>query len=157
MEEVDVIGNRRFSRDDILGHVRTRQGERYRPKQVERDLQAILSLGVFDAKGTRVTTETGRRRGVVVVFEVVELPLILDVRFEGLPNGIPEAEINRALSDERLKVQKGAVDDVVQMRKARFVISRYLASRGWPDAKVAVQQENVSSMNVLLTFVISLH
>ena len=154
VEEVDVIGNRRLSKDDILSHVKTRPGEPYRATRVQHDLQAIRSLGLFNERGTRVTTESGIRGGVVVIFEVHELPLILDVQFEGLPNGIRAAEVARILRNERINVEKGAVDDPVQVRKARYVISRYLASRGWPNIVVEVLEENVTSMSVNLTFVI---
>lgn len=155
VEEVDVIGNRRLSADDIFSHVKSRPGETYQPKQVQRDLQAILSLGLFDRRGTRVTTETGVRGGVVVIFEVEELPVILDVRFEGLPEGTQAAQIRQVLSDAHINVVKGVVDDPDQVRQAMHVIKRYLASRGWPGANVTVQQENVTSMSVNLTFVIS--
>jgi outer membrane protein assembly factor BamA len=155
VEEVDVIGYRRLAKEDILKNVKTRPGEPYSSKRVQRDLQAILSLGLFNEKGTRVLTETGRRGGVVVIFEVQELPLILDVQFEGLPEGVRATEIERVLHDEHINVVKNAVDDSSQVRQASRAIQSYLASRGWPDAKVTVQQENVTSMSVNLTFVIS--
>jgi outer membrane protein assembly factor BamA len=156
IEDVDVMGNRRLSKDDILSHVKTRPGEPYRPKRVQRDLQTILSLGLFDERGTRVTTETGVRGGVVVTFEVQELPLILDVQFEGLPESVRATEIERVLHDEHINVVKNAVDNPSQIRRALRAIQSYLASRDWPGAKVTVQQENVTSMSVNLTFVISL-
>src|SRR6266540_3539290 len=44
VETVDIIGNRRLRKDDILYYVQTRPGDVYNPAQVERDLQAILAL-----------------------------------------------------------------------------------------------------------------
>jgi outer membrane protein insertion porin family len=155
VEEVGVIGNRRLAKEDIFKHIKTRPGEPYSSKRVQRDLQAILSLGLFEKKGTRVLMETGRRGGVVVIFEVHERPLILDVRFEGLPDGIQADEIRQVLRDAHVNVVKGAVDDPDQVRQAMQVIRRYLASRGWPGATVTVQQENVSAMSASLTFLIA--
>ena len=59
VEEVDIIGNRRLRKEDIIYYIQTRAGEPYNPAQVERDLQAILSLGFFDKVDTRVTIEDG--------------------------------------------------------------------------------------------------
>src|SRR6266550_5235441 len=76
VESVDVTGNRRLRKDDILYWVQTRQGDPYNEQQVERDYQAILALGFFDKTATRVLTENGPRGGVNVIFEVKELPII---------------------------------------------------------------------------------
>src|SRR5213080_3802127 len=72
VEEVDIIGNRRLRKEDILYYIQTRQGDPFSPDQVARDLQTILSLGFFDKVGTRVTTEDGPRGGVRIIFEVKE-------------------------------------------------------------------------------------
>src|SRR5437870_9290179 len=59
VESVDITGNRRLRKDDILYYVQTRPGDPYNPTQVERDLQAVLNLGFFDKTATRVLTEDG--------------------------------------------------------------------------------------------------
>ena len=48
VENVDIIGNRRLRKDDILYYIQTRPGDTYNADQVARDLQAILALGFFD-------------------------------------------------------------------------------------------------------------
>src|SRR5687767_15531970 len=84
VESVDVIGNRRLRKDDILYYVQTRPGDVYSPARVQSDYQAILSLGFFDKVQTRVTEEPGPRGGIIVTFFVVELPIIRDIIFAGL-------------------------------------------------------------------------
>src|SRR5262245_50594103 len=84
VEEVDILGNRRLRKDDILYYVQTRPGDTYNEAQVARDLQAILSLGFFDKVGTRVYTEEAPRGGLRVIFEVRELPIIRDIQLEVL-------------------------------------------------------------------------
>src|SRR6185436_950135 len=54
VEEVDIIGNRRLRKEDILYYIQTRPGDVFNPQQVERDLQAINALGFFDKTETRV-------------------------------------------------------------------------------------------------------
>src|SRR5262249_32855164 len=82
VEEVDILGNRRLRKEDILYYIQTRPGDPYNADQVGRDLQTILSLGFFDKVGTRVTTEPAPRGGIRVIFEVKELPIIRDIQFE---------------------------------------------------------------------------
>src|SRR4029453_1101256 len=67
VESVDVTGNRRLRKDEILYWVQTRAGDPYNVDQVERDYQAILALGFFDKTATRVLTETGPRGGVNII------------------------------------------------------------------------------------------
>ena len=45
VESVDITGNRRLRKDDVLYYVQTRPGDPYNEQQVQRDLQAILSSG----------------------------------------------------------------------------------------------------------------
>jgi outer membrane protein assembly factor BamA len=153
VEEVAVIGNRRLSKEEILKHVKTKPGEVYSWKQVQRDFQSILALGLFDRVQTRVLQDSGLRGGVVITFEVVEMPLILDVSFEGL-RGIKEAELIEAFRREHVNVEKDAVYDPVEVRKAIHVIRNFLMTRGWPNPLVTVLQENVTATSVSLTFVI---
>jgi outer membrane protein assembly factor BamA len=154
VEEVAVIGYRRLSKEDILKHVKTKPGEVFSWKQVQRDLQSILATGVFDRVQTRVLQETGLRGGVVITFEVVELPRILEIRFRGLRQ-IKETEIIDVLRREHVNLEKDAVDDPVQVRQAIRVIRRFLMSRGWANPSVTVLREMLTSKSVSITFVIT--
>jgi outer membrane protein assembly factor BamA len=155
VEIVDVVGNRRLSRDYILSHVKTRSGETFSPKRSRRDLQKILALGVFDRAKTRIITEQGERGGVVVIFEVVEMPLILGVSLQGL-RGITESEVFEALNQEHIDIARGAVYDPVTVRNAQRLIQRLLVSRGWPNAMITVMTFRQELSHVSIEFTISL-
>ena len=140
VEAVEVVGNRRLTAKEILSNVETRAGEPFSSEQSQRDLRKLLALGVFDATQTRVLIEPGVRGGFIVIFEVVELPLLLEVKFQGL-RGITESEIIEALRERNIHLVKDAVYDVAKVRAARGVIQQLLTSRGWPDAIVTVREE----------------
>ena len=95
VESVDITGNRRLRKDDILYYVQTRAGDPYNEAQVQRDYQTLLSLTFFDKTKTRVLTETGPRGGVNVIFEVSELPIIRDLTFDGLKS-VAESDVLKA-------------------------------------------------------------
>ena len=156
VEGVEVIGYRRLTKEEILSHIRTRPGEVFKQEEVQRDLMTLLDLGQFDKLHSRVLTDDGVRGGLVVTFEVHELPLIESVRFYGLPDGVSESEIIQALSAERVNVEKGAGFDPIQTRQAKRIIARYLASHSWPESGVDVSYENITSQSVAITFEISL-
>src|SRR5258705_1949839 len=154
VESVDITGNRRLRKDDILYWVQTRPGDPYNIDQVERDYQAILALGFFDKTDTRVLTENGVRGGVNIIFEVKELPIIRDLAFEGLKS-VQESDVLKAFRERRVGVSKESIYDPVKVRNATRVIKELLAAGGHPNAIVTDRIEEVSATSTALTFVVN--
>ena len=154
VESVDIQGNRRLRKDDILYYVQTRPGDPYNEQQVQRDLQAILALGFFDKTKTRVLTEEGARGGINVLFEVVELPIIRDLQFEGLKS-VPESDVLKAFRERRVGISKESIYDPVKARNAIRVLKELLAAHGHPNATIEQRREVVSNTSTALTFVIN--
>jgi outer membrane protein insertion porin family len=153
VENVDIIGNRRLRKDDILYYIQTRAGDPYNEEQVQRDYQTLLSLTFFDKTATRVFTETGARGGVNVIFEVKELPIIRDLTFEGL-SSVQESDVLKAFRERRVGVSKESIYDPVKVRNAMRVIKELLAASGHPNAVVEERTEEVSATSLAITFVI---
>lgn len=151
VENVDIQGNRRLRDDDLLYYIKTRAGDVYDPAALERDLKELLSLNFFDKTATRVLTEEGVRGGVNVIFEVRELPIIRDLQFKGA-KAIPESDILKAFREQRVGISKEAIYDPVKARNATRVLRELLASKGYPNAKVTVEEEEVSATSIALTF-----
>lgn len=151
VENVDIIGNRRLRKDDIIYYIQTRPGDNYNPDQVARDLQTILSLGFFDKVGTRVTEEVGPRGGVNITFIVVELPIIRDIQFEGLKS-VSESDVLKTFRERRVGVSKEAIEDPVKVRNATRVLKELLAAKGHPNATITVNREQVSATSIAITF-----
>jgi len=151
VENVDIIGNRRLRKDDIIYYIQTRQGDTYNPDQVARDLQTILSLGFFDKVGTRVTEEVGPRGGVNITFIVVELPIIRDIQFEGLKS-VSESDVLKTFRERRVGVSKEAIEDPVKVRNATRVLKELLSAKGHPNATIDVNREQVSATSIAITF-----
>jgi len=154
VESVDIQGNRRLRKDDILYYVQSRPGDPYNEQQVQRDLQAILALGFFDKTKTRVLTEEGARGGINVVFEVAELPIIRDLQFEGLKS-VPESDVLKAFRERRVGISKESIYDPVKARNAIRVLKELLAAHGHPNATIQQRREEVSNTSTALTFVVN--
>src|SRR5690349_11533553 len=151
VENVDIIGNRRLRKDDILYYIQTRPGDPYSEEQVQRDYQTLLSLTFFDKTATRVLTENGPRGGVNIIFEVKELPIIRDLTFEGL-HSVAESDILKAFRERRVGVSKESIYDPVKVRAAMRVIKELLAAGGHPNATVTERTEEVSATSLAITF-----
>ena len=151
VESVDITGNRRLRKDDILYYIQTRPGDPYNLDQVQRDYQTLLSLSFFDKTKTRVLTQVGPRGGVVVIFEVVELPIIRDLTFEGLKS-VAESDVLKAFRERRVGVSKESVYDPVKVKNATRVIKELLAAGGHPNATVEEKTEEVSATSLAITF-----
>ena len=153
VEDVQVTGNRRLRREDILYWVQTHQGDPFNEQQIQRDLQSILALGFFDKVLSRVYTEEGPHGGVVVIFEVRELPIIRDLQFEGL-HSVAESDILKAFRERRVGVSKESIYDPVKVRNAIRVIKELLSEHGHPNATIERREDPVSQTSIAVTFVI---
>ena len=120
---------------------------------MRQDLKAIRGSGYFDKSQTRSSIEKGVRDGVVVVFEVVELPLITEVKFENLKQ-IDQAVIISALVKEGVDLRNGRPFSVETAEAATRVIKQVLESNGQKNVNVELRVENVSASQVALTFII---
>ncbi len=151
VESVDIQGNRRLRDDDLFFYIKTRAGDVYDQATLERDLKELLSLNFFDKSATRVFTEPGVRGGVNVIFEVREWPIIRDLQFQG-NKAVPESDILKAFREQRAGISKEAIYDPVKARNATRILRELLASKGYPNAKVTVKEEEVSATSIALTF-----
>jgi outer membrane protein assembly factor BamA len=140
VEAVQVECNRRLSAEEILSHVKTQPGDEFSEKQLRLDLQALLEWGVFDKTQTSVSVDTGQRGGVVVTFNLEELPLILEVKFKGLTD-VQEAEVLQALRENKVLLAKGEIYDSFKVHAAVVVIRRLFASRGCRNTSITIRSE----------------
>jgi outer membrane protein insertion porin family len=151
VESVEVEGNRRLRDEDILYHIQTRAGDVFNPAQIQRDYQALLNLPFFDKTKVRVSTTDGPRGGKVVIFEVVELPVIRELTFKGL-SSIGEADVLKEFREQRVGIAREQTYDPVKVNNARRVIKELLSQHGHPNAVVNPVTEEVSATSIALTF-----
>lgn len=157
VEDVEIVGNRRLIKDDLLKLIKTRPGEPYNEAQVMKDFQTLMNLGYFNKLTSRVTMQAGAHGGAAVIFEVQELPIISEIRFKGLEDfaaeGVTEKRLRRALSRDDVKIFDGAVYDPVRVQIATQRIKAIFAARG-VRVRVDVSIDEVSRTSLVLTLAI---
>ncbi len=154
VENVDIVGNRRLRKEDLLYYIQTRPGDPYSPEQVQRDLQALVALNFFDKTATSVSIEDAPRGGINVIFTVKELPIIRDIQFQGL-HSVTESDVLKAFRERRVGVSKESVYDPVKVRNAIRVMKELLAAKGHPNATVDKREDQVSATSTAITFVVN--
>jgi surface antigen-like variable number repeat protein len=152
VERLEIVGSRRFTPEQIMSWIKTKPGDPYDGDQVQKDFQTMLAKGYFDKLQTRVSTEDGPRGGIAVTFEVAELPLISDVKINGVSDGY-RLRLWSALT--LVGVGQGEPFDVTRVKLATFTIKQFLESKGWREVRVQEATEAVSAFEVMLTFVIN--
>jgi outer membrane protein insertion porin family len=152
VEDVLIRGNRRIPESTIKIWISTRQGDPYNPTQIDRDIRALYAQGHFAE--VKVYAEDGPKGGKVVTFEVVEWPLILEIKYDGLKS----VEVSKVLEEYRTRqigLSKESQYDPVKAKRAAAVVKDLLADQGHPDATVTFETENISKTAVSLTFKIN--
>ena len=131
--EVRVEGNRTITLDKIMPKIRTRVGRPYLEEQVQQDVRELSKLGVFASVRTFKQRVQG---GVVVIFQVVERPLLQEVIIVG-----NETYLTSVLKKEaELKV--GDAADPFAVENGRRKIEEYYQKKGYSKVRVTVLEGN---------------
>jgi outer membrane protein assembly factor BamA len=150
VEAVEIEGNRRLTDEELFARVRIRPGDTYDERRVQRDFQSLLDLGIFDTTATRFMIEDGVRGGKVVVFQVVELPLVGGLRLKGLPRGVTRADVLRAMRANGAELKRGAPFEPASLRRAVAAVETLLRARGLPGLSVKGWVEQIELHRVLV-------
>ena len=151
VEDVEIRGNRRIPRESILYYVQSKPQDRFDINLAQRDLQAILQMGLFDPLGTRLYVEDGPRGGKIIIFQVKEYPIIRALEYRNLKSAT-ESEVLTRFKERRVNVGKETQFDPAKANGARVVLKDLLAEKGHPDAKVSIEVEDISATTVALIF-----
>jgi outer membrane protein insertion porin family len=151
VEDVEIRGNRRVPRESILYYVQSKPQDRFDQNLAQRDLQAILQIGLFDPLATKLFIEDGPRGGKIIIFQVKEYPIIRDIRYPGLKSAT-ESEVLTMWKERRVQVSKESTLDPAKVNAARLVLRQVLEEKGHPEAKVDVEIEEISATTVGLVF-----
>lgn len=144
--EVVVRGNRRIESSAILNTVSSKAGERFDSDRTDADIRSIYNLGQF--RDVQVSTEPGSA-GLVLVFSVLEKPIIREVRFEG----------NDALKQEKLleglPIRRNAVFSQKDLDAAVLKLTKQYQDEGYYLVQVQPRVEQRSDTEYLVTLQIA--
>lgn len=152
VEQVLIRRNRRIPESTIRIWIGTREGDPYNPAQLDRDVRALYAQGHFE--DVKVYAEEGTRGGKIITFEVIERPLLLDIKYEGLKS-VQQSTVLEEFRKRSVGLSKESQYDAVKAKRAAAVIKELLANEGRPEATVDPVVESISGTAVALTFKIN--
>ncbi len=127
--EVRIVGNRRLPPEKILGQIRTRAGRPFDPRLIEEDVRRLNQTRWFAS--VRVFWQPVPE-GRVVIFEVVERPLIQYVKIVG-NEWYPKKRLL-----EEAGIRPGDGMDPFLIEEARRKIEDFYRERGFPKVRVSL-------------------
>ncbi|HKE04054.1 MAG TPA: outer membrane protein assembly factor BamA [Blastocatellia bacterium] len=151
IDEVEIRGNRRIPKESILYYVQSKPLDRFDLALAQRDLQAILQMGLFDPLATKLFLEDGPRGGKIIIFQVKEYPIIRDLQYRGMKSAT-ESEVLTRFKEKHVQVTKESTFDPAKTNGARLILRELLAEKGHPSAEVSVEVEDISATTVALIF-----
>jgi outer membrane protein insertion porin family len=147
--EISVTGNRRVPESTVRYYIGTREGQPFSATRAREDFQALLRTGLF--RDVRLQIETTADDRVRVVFEVVEAPLIEEIRFEGL-HSLREDAILDHLREANAVLVPGSVLDENRLSRALRAVRVFLQLNGFPLGTVTLDRRESGGNVVALTF-----
>jgi outer membrane protein insertion porin family len=151
VEDVEIRGNRRIPRESILYYVQSKPQDRFDLNLAQRDLQAIIQMGLFDPLATKLFVEDGPRGGKIIIYQVREYPIIRALEYRNMKSAT-ESEVLTRFKERRVQVSKESQFDPAKANGARLVLRELMAEKGHPEAKVDVEVEDISATTVALIF-----
>jgi outer membrane protein insertion porin family len=134
---IDIAGNRRVARDDVLSYLREKPGQPFRAENLTGDVRALWDSGFFDDVQVDLTSND---RGVVLRFIVRERPNIKEVVFEG------NDEIENDKLNEVIEVKPNTILSVPAVRRSVQKIKDAYAEKGYflaeVNPEIVQQREN---------------
>ena len=150
IEEIRIVGNRRIPESTIRYYIQSKEEDAYREEQVLRDYRSLLNTNFFeDAQVKYLEGEVG----VVIIFEVVERPLVRAIEYEGMKS-FKESDVLERFRDARVGLSIDSPFDGSKLPKARKALRALLNENGRPLGRVEAETERLTSSSVRLTFTI---
>jgi outer membrane protein insertion porin family len=148
IERVDIEGYRRIQNATMRGHILSRPGDPYNAEAVRRDAQALRDTGYFDEVRLRVEDSPDRLNGKIVVFVVIERPIIRRIVYRGIKS-ITEADILKSFKDNKINLSVESYFDQTMLTRAATVIEGLLSAHGHRSATVKPTYERIATSNAV--------
>lgn len=140
IEAILVEGASRLSQDAFLHLLTIKAGEPLDEARVRADFRRLWERKLFDD----LSVESRRgERGVVLIFHVVERPLLNSVEFSDV-KVLTRTQMEDRLKERGVELKIGQPVDYAAVKKAEDLIRNALGEKGYLDAQVTSELQEVS-------------
>lgn len=146
--EIDVVGNRRVSRQDILAYLKEKPGQAFSPEALAQDVRELWGSRFF----SEIEVDLDRAsNGVSLRFIVRELPTVRAIEFEG------NDEIDDDDLLEAIEVKVDSVQSEAAIARSIQTIRDKYAEKGYFLAEADYTLKSEKNNEVTLTFKVTEH
>ena len=133
ISEIRIEGNLSITSEQIRGKIKSRAGRPYDQAVIDADLTALLGTKWFT--DVRIFhDEKASTKGIVLVIQVEEMPVLKDVQFIGLIEGW--GHVKKKDIEEATGLKKGARADTVKAQLGIAQIQNLFEEKGYEKAQV---------------------
>jgi outer membrane protein insertion porin family len=145
---IDVLGNRRVTKEDVVSYLRERVGQPFAPETLSKDVRELWGSGFFDD----IEVDLDRSdRGVTLRFTVRERPNVAKVEFDD-NDEIDDDDLKEAIEvKENTVLSHPAIQRSVQKIRDMYAEKGYFLAEAKPE--IVPQKNN----EVLVRFVVTEH
>ena len=145
---LEIAGNRRVARDDVLSYLHQKVGQPLRTEALTGDVHALWDSGFFEDVQVDLTTND---RGVVLRFIVRERPNIKEITYDG------NDEIDNEKLGEVVELKPNTILSVPSVRRSVQKIKDAYAEKGYFLADVAYEVKTQRENEVTVAFKVTEH
>jgi outer membrane protein insertion porin family len=127
--DVRIAGNKSLPLSKILPHIRTRAGRPFDLELISEDVRRLDRTHLFVNVQTYSQQVPGGR---IVVFDLLERPLLTDVLFVGC------REIRKRTLQKEANIKTGDPADTIAIEEARRKLEEYYHTHGFNGARIAL-------------------
>ncbi len=127
--DVQISGNKTLPIDKILPHIRTRAGRPFDMDVIQEDVRRLDRTHLFVNVKTYHRTAPGGR---IVIFEVVERPILREVLFVGC------REVKKKTLSKEADVKAGDPADPYAIEEARRKLEDFYHKKGFSAARITM-------------------
>ncbi|HMI92743.1 MAG TPA: outer membrane protein assembly factor BamA, partial [Polyangiales bacterium] len=142
---IEVRGQGRVSKDDIIATIGLRPGAPCRDADITRDVRALWDMSYFQDVQVEAVAQ---KNGVTLVFRVKERPAIGEVVFVG------NDEVDKTDIEEKVSLEQGSVLSEPTVREQLDKIRALYAEKGFFLAQVRYELDPQANNEVIVRFVI---
>ncbi len=148
IERIEFDGNRRIRSETLQGRIFTRAGDPYSVEGLQRDFQALWNTQYFDDIRLEVQDSPDRPNAKIVIFHVVERPVIRRIEYHGLKS-VSESDILDQYKDRKVNLSVEGSFDPTRIEKAVVVIKDLESEHGHQFAIVKTTYEKIPATNAV--------
>jgi outer membrane protein insertion porin family len=134
--DVRIAGRPQTPKEEILRQIHTRPGRAYDPEQIEEDVRRLSRTRKFVEVNPRYQDVPGGR---IVIFEVVERPVLHYVKFVGIQ------KMSRKKIEKEVGIKSGDALDPFAVAEGRRRIEELYREKGFSQVRVTIAEGTEAS------------